>query len=93
MPIYGEPECRASISGNCLQLTHGSGWCREGECIDGKLNDMARKARERAQELARAPVRHTRKPVRGSGSGSSKPSPPPADPQHSSIPDGSDTSG
>ena len=60
-----EPECRASYTGNCLQLTRGSGWCREGECIDGELGDMAQTARERAQEIGRAPVRRTRKPARG----------------------------
>jgi hypothetical protein len=55
-----ERECHASISGLCLQLTHGLTLCREGEC-DEEVMDRAAEA---ARALATAPPRRARRKPR-----------------------------
>jgi hypothetical protein len=54
------PECRASISGNCLQVTHGFTLCREGECDEEVIDQIASAARASAAE---PPRRRVRRPV------------------------------
>ena len=54
-------ECRASISGDCLQVTHGFTLCREGECDEEVIAKAADAARGAAAPIRRA----TRKPTRG----------------------------
>jgi hypothetical protein len=64
LPADAVPECRASTTGDCLQVTHGFTLCPEGECIDGELDAMAAAARARA--AGQPPLRRsTRQPVRG----------------------------
>lgn len=58
-----ERECRASISGRCLQIIETGGLCDEGVCEIGDWNDaMDALRRQHGESVLR---RASRRPVRG----------------------------
>lgn len=56
-----ERECRASLSGLCLELSMGYRPCALGECVSGDMDDMAAKLRADSTAEPKRAVRRPRK--------------------------------